>query len=44
MSQANQDRVQRVLPGTVNPLTRLLTLRRIEVLTQAMVLLLAVAG
>ena len=42
MSQANQDRVQRVLPGTVNPLTRLVTLRRIEVLTQAMVLLLAV--
>jgi two-component system sensor histidine kinase RegB len=31
-----------VMPGTVNPLTRVLVLRRIEVLTQAVVLLLAV--
>ncbi len=41
MSQADHDRAPVFLPGTTNPLTRLVALRRIEVLTQAVVLLLA---
>jgi len=41
MSRTEQ--AQAFLPGSVNPLRRLLALRRIEVLTQAVVLVLAVA-
>lgn len=42
MSDIDRDRAPLFLPGTTNPLTRLVALRRIEVLTQAVVLLLAV--
>ena len=43
MSRTDHEQPQAFLPGTANPLVRLVALRRIEVLTQAVVLVLAVA-